>query len=44
VEELDFGPLLRAREETGPEDVDGVREHQQVMLARLADLAVSELA
>jgi V/A-type H+-transporting ATPase subunit A len=44
VEELDFGPLLRAREETGPEDVDGVREHQQVMLARLADLAESELA
>lgn len=44
VEELDFGPLLRAREETGPEDVDGVRAHQQVMLARLADLAESELA
>ena len=43
VEELDFGPLLRAREETGPEDVDGVREHQRDMLARLSEVAEGEL-
>jgi V/A-type H+-transporting ATPase subunit A len=38
VEETDFGPLLRAAEETGPEDVDGVTERGEQMLAALADL------
>jgi V/A-type H+-transporting ATPase subunit A len=38
VEETDFGPLLRAAGETGPEDVDGVQERAAQMLAVLADL------
>ncbi len=38
VEEVDFGPLLRAPEETGPDDADGVRRHQQDMLATLEAL------
>lgn len=39
VEELDFGPLVRAREETGPDDVEGVRRLLAVMLARVEELA-----
>jgi V/A-type H+-transporting ATPase subunit A len=35
VEELDFSPLLRAREEVGPADVAGVVRHRDAMLARL---------
>jgi V/A-type H+-transporting ATPase subunit A len=35
IEELDFGPLLRAREECGPDDVDGCRRHQAAMLDQL---------
>ncbi|MGZ4427958.1 MAG: V-type ATP synthase subunit A [Nocardioidaceae bacterium] len=38
VEDLDFGPLLRAREETGPDDADGCRRHQEAMLAALEGL------
>ena len=35
LEETDFGPLLRAAQETGSEDVTGVHEHLDVMLGRL---------
>ena len=35
VEELDFSPVLRAREEVGPADVAGVARHRDAMLARL---------
>jgi V/A-type H+-transporting ATPase subunit A len=38
IEETDFSPLLRAREETAPSDVDGVRAHRQAILARLREL------
>lgn len=39
IEEADFAPLLRAREETGPDDVEGCHEHRDAMLARLEELA-----
>ncbi|KIQ66083.1 ATPase [Kitasatospora griseola] len=39
VEETDFGPLLRAREEVGPHDADGVARLRDTMLAALQDLA-----
>jgi V/A-type H+-transporting ATPase subunit A len=39
VEELDFSRIVRAREETGPDDVDGVRRRQEEMLAALEDLS-----
>jgi V/A-type H+-transporting ATPase subunit A len=35
IEEVDFGDLLRAAEETGPDDVRGVLDHQDAVLARL---------
>ena len=35
VEELDFSPLFRAREEVGAADVAGVARHRDAMLARL---------
>ncbi|WP_309504965.1 V-type ATP synthase subunit A [Streptomyces sp. KM273126] len=35
VEEVDFGPLLRAREDTGPHDTAGVAARRDAMLARL---------
>jgi V/A-type H+-transporting ATPase subunit A len=35
IEERDFSPVLRAREETGPDDADGVRGHREVMLRAL---------
>ncbi|MFZ5869269.1 MAG: V-type ATP synthase subunit A [Actinomycetota bacterium] len=38
IEVLDFGPLVRAREEAGPDDAAGVRKHGETMLARLEDL------
>lgn len=38
IEELDFGPLIRAREQAGPQDVAGVQAHRDTMLARLAAL------
>ncbi|HEY7596978.1 MAG TPA: V-type ATP synthase subunit A [Actinophytocola sp.] len=38
IERLDFGPLIRAREQAGPHDVDGVRTHRDDMLALLATL------
>ena len=39
LEETDFGDLLRAARETGPDDVAGVQEHVAVVLARLEDLS-----
>jgi V/A-type H+-transporting ATPase subunit A len=38
IEELDFGPLIRARDETGPDDGDGCRHHRDLMLERLEAL------
>lgn len=38
VEEVDFGPLMRAREETAPEDVEGVTARRDEVLARLGRL------
>ncbi|MCU0265143.1 MAG: V-type ATP synthase subunit A [Actinomycetia bacterium] len=38
VEETDFTPLVRAREEVGPDDAAGVRAHLETMLARLTEL------
>jgi V/A-type H+-transporting ATPase subunit A len=38
VEEADFGPLIRAREETGPEDADGVERCGRRMLDALGRL------
>ena len=39
VEDLDFGPLVRAREETGADDVEGVQRLRDVVLTRLEALA-----
>ncbi|WP_437063233.1 V-type ATP synthase subunit A [Streptomyces sp. enrichment culture] len=38
VEEVDFGPLLRAREDTGPHDAAGVVARRAAMLARLGEV------
>ncbi len=38
IEESDFTPLLRAREEAGPADADAVRAHRDAMLRRLEEL------
>jgi V/A-type H+-transporting ATPase subunit A len=35
IEEVDWGPLVRARDETGPDDVAGVRERRDTVLAAL---------
>jgi V/A-type H+-transporting ATPase subunit A len=35
VEDVDFSPILRAREETGPRDAEGVRGPLGVVLAAL---------
>lgn len=39
IEETDFGSILRAAQETGPEDFQGVQEHLDAMLTRLAMLS-----
>lgn len=38
VEEIDFGPLLRAREDTGPHDAAGVTARRDTMLAALDEV------
>ncbi|MBD0422709.1 V-type ATP synthase subunit A [Streptomyces sp. TRM S81-3] len=38
VEEVDFGPLLRAREDTGPHDAAGVAARRNAMLAGLGEM------
>jgi V/A-type H+-transporting ATPase subunit A len=38
VEEMDFGPLLRAREETGPHDAAGVAARRDAMLDMLREV------
>ncbi|MGH8866429.1 MAG: V-type ATP synthase subunit A [Actinomycetes bacterium] len=38
VDEVDFASLVRAREETGPDDVEGVWQQRDAMLARLEGL------
>ncbi|MFF0457637.1 V-type ATP synthase subunit A [Nocardia africana] len=38
VEELDFGPLVRARETAGPDDVSAVARLRDEMLARIGQL------
>ncbi len=37
VEDMDFGPLLRARDEAGPDDVAGVASRRDLVLARLRE-------
>jgi V/A-type H+/Na+-transporting ATPase subunit A len=39
IEETDFGSVLRAAQETGPEDFEGVQKHLEAMLARLGELS-----
>lgn len=39
IEETDFGELLRAAQETGPDDVQGVQDHLDVLLTRLEQLS-----
>ena len=39
LEEVDFGPLVRAREETGTDDAEGVRRRGADVLAALEELA-----
>ncbi len=39
LEEIDYGPLIRARDELGRDDVDGVRQRVDQVLARLEELA-----
>jgi V/A-type H+-transporting ATPase subunit A len=39
VEEVDFGLLVRARDETGPHDVDGVNARRDGVLACLEGLS-----
>jgi V/A-type H+-transporting ATPase subunit A len=39
LEEVDFGPLVRARDETGPGDVDGVYERRDAVLELLGRTA-----
>jgi V/A-type H+/Na+-transporting ATPase subunit A len=38
VEELDFGPLIRAREESGPHDTGVARDRRDEIIARLSEL------
>ncbi|MER6310200.1 V-type ATP synthase subunit A [Streptomyces sp. NPDC001657] len=38
VEETDFGPLLRTREDVGPQDAAGVAARRDTVLARLRDV------
>jgi V/A-type H+-transporting ATPase subunit A len=39
LEETDFGDLLRAARETGPEDVEGVQSHLDAVLTLLGELS-----
>lgn len=39
LEQLDLSPLVRAREETAPDDAAGVSRHRDVVLARIRGLA-----
>ena len=39
IEEMDFGDLLRAAQETGPHDVTGVQERLETVIARLEQLS-----
>ena len=44
IEEADWGPLIRARDETGPADVAGVAQRRDAVLAALDALAPAERA
>jgi V/A-type H+-transporting ATPase subunit A len=39
LEEVDFGPLVRARDDIGPDDAEGVVKRRDELLARLEELA-----
>ncbi len=39
IEEVDFGPLVRARNDIGPDDAEGVAKLRDDVLSRLEDLA-----
>ena len=38
VEDLDFGPLIRAREQSGPHDTDAARDGRDEIITRLSEL------
>ncbi|MEU6526817.1 V-type ATP synthase subunit A [Streptomyces sp. NPDC046924] len=38
LEDVDFGPVLRAREEVGPHDTEGVRARRDALLTRLREV------
>jgi V/A-type H+-transporting ATPase subunit A len=38
VERADFSPVLRAREETGPDDPAGISRHRKAILSTLEEL------
>ncbi|MEV0694797.1 V-type ATP synthase subunit A [Streptomyces sp. NPDC050388] len=38
LEDVDFGPVLRAREEVGPHDTEGVRARRDALLIRLREV------
>jgi V/A-type H+/Na+-transporting ATPase subunit A len=38
IEELDFGPLIRAREESGPHDTGVAGDRRDEIIARLSEL------
>jgi V/A-type H+-transporting ATPase subunit A len=39
IEEMDFAPVIRARDQTGPADAAGVARQRDAMLARLEELS-----
>ncbi|WP_330180120.1 V-type ATP synthase subunit A [Nocardia sp. NBC_01503] len=39
IEEMDFGPLVRAREAAGPQDTAAVRQRRDLVLAELGELS-----
>jgi V/A-type H+-transporting ATPase subunit A len=39
LDEVDFGPLVRAREDAGPEDTERVAQRREELLARLEELS-----
>jgi V/A-type H+-transporting ATPase subunit A len=39
IEEFDFSPVVRAREESGPDDADGIRRLGEQVLGRLEGMS-----
>ena len=40
IEEVDWGPIVRARDETDPQDVAGIEQRRDVVVAALDRLSV----